>query len=137
MAQLAFKKAVKHESKLRCALVGPPGAGKTYGALSISKALLEQMGNGDSGIAVIDTEHGSAAKYADLFDFDTLELTSFSPIRYIEAIKAAEAAGYAVLIIDSLSHAWNGVGGVLELVDRKGANNKFNAWKMLHPSRTS
>ncbi|XSG76769.1 ATP-binding protein [Herpetosiphon llansteffanensis] len=121
-----FQRATKFRSKLRLALLGIAGSGKTYTALNIAKHL-------GQNIAVIDTEHGSASKYADdVASFDVVELTSFHPQRYIEAIHAAEQAGYDVLIIDSLSHAWNGKDGVLEIVDRKAkqssSGNKFNAW---------
>lgn len=121
-----FQRATKQRSRLRLALLGIAGSGKTYTALSIAKHLGES-------IAVIDTEHGSASKYADeVASFDVVELQSFHPQRYIDAIHAADAAGYDVLIIDSLSHAWNGKDGVLELVDRtakrSGNGNKFNAW---------
>ena len=95
-----FKKATKSQAKLRMAITGPSGSGKTYSALSIAAPL--------GHAAVIDTECGSASKYADLFDFDVLELSEYHPRNYIEAIKAACAAGYDVLIIDSLSHAWSG-----------------------------
>src|SRR5262249_29638566 len=88
-------------------------------------------------VALIDTEHGSASKYADQFPFDVLELTHFDPRRYINAIHEAEQDGYAVLIIDSLSHAWNGTGGALELVEtvakRNQRNNTFNAWAEVTP----
>lgn len=127
---IAFKKAVKAESKLRMALAGPSGAGKTYTALSIASGLVDAAGDGS--IAVIDTERGSATKYADLFQFDVLELETFHPDRYIEAILAAQDAGYSVLVIDSLTHAWNGKGGLLELVDaiakRSYQGNTFRAW---------
>ncbi|MCA0354691.1 MAG: ATP-binding protein [Chloroflexi bacterium] len=119
-----FQRATKHQSKLRLALLGIAGSGKTYTALSIANHL-------GKAIAVIDTEHGSASKYADdVANFDVAELTSFHPQRYIDAIHAAEQAGYDVLIIDSLSHAWNGKDGVLEQVDRIGkrSGNKFTAW---------
>jgi hypothetical protein len=114
-----FKKAVKHELKLRMAISGASGSGKTYTSLALASALA-----GKGRIALIDTEHGSASKYANLFDFDVLELTNFHPDNYIKAIKAAERAGYDVLIIDSMSHAWNGLGGVLELVG--GVQAKWN-----------
>lgn len=109
---VSFQKATKRQSKLRLALIGPSGSGKTYSALAIAKGL-------GGRVALIDTEHGSASKYAHLFDFDTLALESFAPETYIEAISAAEAAGYDVLIIDSISHAWAGKGGVLEFVDQQ------------------
>lgn len=125
-----FKKAVKKQSKLRMAISGPSGAGKTYTALTIAN----QLGR----TAVLDTEHGSASKYADLFEFDTLIMEApFDPLRYIEAIKAAADAGYEALVIDSLSHAWSGAGGLLEQVDKVAAkmrtSNSFAAWKELTP----
>lgn len=123
-----FRKATKTQSRLRLALIGPSGSGKTYSALTIASYL------GDS-IAVIDSEHGSASKYADLFQFDTCELTSFHPQNYINAIQAA--AEYDVLIIDSLSHAWMGRDGTLEQVDRVAKrlqySNSFAAWRDVTP----
>jgi AAA domain len=124
---MSFKKAVKYGAKLRMALAGPAGAGKTWTALTLATALA------DGGeIALIDTERGSASKYADVFQFDVMELDTFHPDRFVAGIKEAEQAGYAVLIIDSLSHAWNGPGGLLELVEqitkRSNSKNSFNAW---------
>lgn len=124
-----FKKATKEKQKAKVALIGPSGSGKTYTALRMAKAL------GDR-IAVIDTEHGSASLYADQFDFDTLELERFDPRIYIKAMRAAEAAGYDVLIVDSLSHAWMGKDGALELVDKmksKYGGNQFAAWGDVTP----
>ncbi len=125
-----FRKATKQQAKLRMALIGPSGSGKTYTALKIATQL------GDR-VAVIDTERGSASKYADKFEFDVLELDSFHPQRYIEGIQAAEAEGYDVLIIDSLSHAWAGKDGALELVDkaakRMQSSNTFAAWRDVTP----
>jgi hypothetical protein len=87
---------------------------------------------GEGEVAVIDTERGSASKYADQFLFDVQELESFHPNNYINAIHEAEQAGYAVLVIDSLSHAWNGPGGLLEQVEnitkRSKSGSSFNAW---------
>jgi hypothetical protein len=125
-----FQKATKSQSRLRLALVGPSGSGKTYSALSIASGL-------GGPVALIDTEHGTASKYADLFQFDTLGLAVFHPGNYIEAIKAAEREGYRVLIIDSLTHAWAGQGGVLEQVDaaakRSQSKNSFTAWRDVTP----
>lgn len=120
---MQFKKAVRKSAKLRLALTGPSGSGKTYSALLLA------MGIGGK-IAVIDTEHGSASLYAHLCDFDALELEPpYSPERYIEAIRAAEKAGYEIIIVDSTTHEWSGSGGCLE-INEKTAHAKFrgNTW---------
>lgn len=123
---VSFKRARKAESKLRMALSGPSGSGKTYSALAIATALAGPSARpGENGVAVIDTERGSASKYSDVFAFDVLELDSFHPDRYIEAIQAAEAAGYRVLVIDSITHEWRGKDGILEQVDRISKLNKM------------
>ncbi len=131
---MAFTKATKYASFLRLALVGSAGAGKTFTALTLASRIAEQEGK---PVALLDTEHGSASKYADRFCFDTQELDTFHPQRFIDAIHEAEAAGYGVLILDSLSHAWNGIGGLLDLVEqiarRKYNGNSFSAWKEATP----
>ena len=123
-----FQKATKKESLLRMAITGPSGGGKTYTALTIGAALIPS-----AKVALIDTERGSASKYADQFSFDVLELDDFRPAVYVRAIEAAQANGYNVLIIDSLSHAWFAQGGVLSIVDDEAARSKtgntFMAWR--------
>jgi hypothetical protein len=115
-----FKKATKEQSKLRMAIFGPSGAGKTFTALSIAKGM-------GGNIALIDTEYGSASKYGNRFDFDTVSLVNPTIDRCIEMIN--EAKGYNVLIIDSLSHAWQ---ELLQEVDKlavtKYGRNTFSAW---------
>ena len=128
-----FKKATKKQVKARVAIAGPSGSGKTYTGLVASTALA----NGGR-IAVIDTERGSASLYSDYFDFDVLELEPpFSPQVYKQAIKAAENAGYGVILIDSLSHAWEGEGGALDLADeataRQRTPNSYTAWREVTP----
>lgn len=128
---MKFEKAVRMKAKLRLALTGPSGSGKTYGALTVAKGI-------GGKIAVIDTEKGSASLYAHLAEFDVLELDPpYSPERFIEAVKAAEGAGYDILIIDSITHEWNGVGGCLELVDQianaKYKGNSWSAWNEVTP----
>lgn len=130
-----FKKAQKYESKLRLALEGPSGSGKTMTALILGTALARHT---ESRLALIDTEKGSASKYADQFDFDVMELSSFHPSKYIEAIKSAEQAGYKVLIIDSLSHEWNGPDGTLETVSsitaKSPSKNAYTTgWREMTP----
>ena len=128
---MVFKKATKEQAKLRMGIIGPAGSGKTYTALLTARNLVP-----DGKIAVLDTERGSASKYADIFEFDVCELESFHPENYIKTIQAAEEAGYDVLIIDSLSHAWTGKDGALELVDKAAARergNSFAAWRHVTP----
>lgn len=127
---MSFQRAVKTQAKLRIALTGPAGSGKTYSALVLAKVL-------GGRTALADSEHGSASKYADLFEFDTCELTEFSIDSYLRTIQEAQAAKYDVLVIDSLTHAWTGKGGALEEVDARGGNNKFtNGWKVVTPKQT-
>lgn len=125
-----FTKATRKHKKLRLALAGPSGAGKTYTALMLATALAEQIPQQATqrGVAVIDTERGSASLYSTKFAFDVSELESFHPDNYIKAIREAEDAGYSVLVIDSLSHAWAGPGGVLEQVDKRGGNKFTDGW---------
>ena len=123
-----FKKAEKFQAKLRMCIVGPSGSGKTWTALAIAK----HMGAGRT--ALIDTEHESSLKYADIYDFDALILKPpFHPENYVAAIKQAAEQGFQMLIIDSLSHAWAGPGGLLEVVDQIAAGmqttNTFAAWR--------
>lgn len=130
---ITFKKATKEQAKLRMAVHGPAGSGKTFSALSIASALV-----GDGKIAVIDTEHGSASKYSDTFSFDVLEVTEdYHPNKLIEILSAAEDQGYACIVVDSLTHFWNGPGGFLSLVDEEakkgGKGDSFGAWKKVDP----
>lgn len=125
-----FKRAEKRDAKLRLAVSGPAGSGKTYTLLAIATEL-------GGPIAVVDTERGSASKYADIFEFDVVEPEKFDPRDLIETINAAATLGYRVLIIDSLSHYWMGTGGELDLVDaaakRSQGGNSFTAWKHVTP----
>jgi hypothetical protein len=128
---MQFQKAQRHKARLRLGITGPSGSGKTWGALMIAKGL-------GGRIAVIDTERGSASLYSHLADFDVLELgPPYTPERFIQAVKAAEDAGYDVLIIDSSTHEWNGIGGCLELVDQlasaKYRGNAWSAWSEVTP----
>lgn len=131
MMNMQFVKATKKRSKARITIDGPSGAGKTYTAL-IAASVLAEGGK----VAVIDTERGSASLYSDKFNFDVLELDTFSPEVYTQAIRAAEAGGYNVIVIDSLSHAWEGEGGALDMVDKAAARvkgNSYVAWRNVTP----
>jgi nucleoside-triphosphatase THEP1 len=128
---MGFKKATKSAAKLRLGLVGPAGSGKTMTALRIAHGL-------GGRIAVIDTERGSASLYSGErgLDFDVLELDSYEAEHFVGAIRQAEQAGYEVLIIDSLSHAWAGKGGILEFVDqaaKRSGGGSFSGWRDATP----
>jgi hypothetical protein len=127
-----IRKARRSATKLRLLLTGPSGAGKTFGALLVAKGL------GSQRTIVIDTEQGSSDLYDRLHDFDVIDVVPpFTPESYIEAIDAAEAAGADCIVIDSISHEWNGKGGCLELVDEiaraKFKGNTWSAWSELTP----
>ena len=117
-----FKKATKAAAKLRAAIFGPSGAGKTFTSLRVATGL-------GGRIAVIDTERGSASKYSDRFSFDVLELEDQSIQGYVDAIKMAAAEGYSVLVIDSLSHGWQSLLEEVEkLAKAKYRGNTWSAW---------
>ena len=117
-----FKRATKAQAKLRAAIFGPSGAGKTFTSLRVATGL-------GGPIAVIDTERGSASKYSDRFAFDVLELEDQSIQGYVDAIRMAAQEGYAVLVIDSLSHGWQTLLEEVEkLAKAKYRGNTWSAW---------
>ena len=118
-----IRKARRSATKLRLLLPGPSGSGKTWGALSIAKGI-------GGRTVVIDTEEGSSDMYDHLHEFDVVDLKPpFTPERYVECITACEEAGYDIIIVDSITHEWNGKGGCLELVDEIArAKFKGNTW---------
>lgn len=118
MTGFVFTKAVKSQEKLRMALDGPAGSGKTWTALILATDLAKREGG---RVAVIDSERSSAKKYASDFDFDHLTLPDWSPFTYMNAVRSAVEAGYPLIVIDSFSHAWE---GVLELKDNATARSR-------------
>lgn len=129
-----FKKATKKRRKLRLAIDGVSGSGKTMTALEIATAIADAEGG---RVALLDTEHGSAADYANLFDFDMAAMKPpYNPERLVKLAAATAEDGYPVLVIDGLSPFWNGSGGTLEIVD-KAATNKFSGWKEGTPKQNA
>jgi hypothetical protein len=125
---MQLRKATRKKAKIRLGLSAVSGGGKTYSAILIAKGLVGDL----SKVAIIDTENGSADLYAQLGDFNVLPLTApFTPERYIEAIKSCEKAGMEVIIIDSISHEWDGKGGCLEIVESLGG--KYQDWAKVTP----
>lgn len=126
---MSFKKAERKLAKLRLGICGPSGSGKTWSSLLLATGI-------STKIALLDTERRGHL-YAKDFDFDIEELDApYSPDRYIEKIKLAEKEGYEVLIIDSLSHAWVGDGGVLSIVDKSG-DTFTKGWKIATPKQNA
>jgi hypothetical protein len=122
-----FQKATKKKSKLRILLEGFSGSGKTYSALTLAKGM-------GGKVAVIDTEKGSASLYSNNFEFDVCELSPpYSPESYVKAIKAAEDAGYEIIIIDSITHEWSGDGGVLDIHSNISGQNSYANWSKVTP----
>ena len=125
---MQLRKATRKKAKIRLGLSAVSGGGKTYSAILIAKGLTGDL----SKVAVIDTENGSADLYAHLGAFNVLPLTApFTPERYIEAIRTCEKAGMEVIIIDSISHEWDGKGGCLEIVESLGG--KYQDWAKVTP----
>lgn len=121
-----IKKAERKQIKLRLALMGPSGSGKTYSALALAKGMGKK-------ILVIDTENHSASTYADEFDFDVISIDPpYTIEKYLEAMKAGVDNKYDVIIIDSITHAWAGEGGLLDqksTLDRLNPrSNQFTNW---------
>lgn len=132
MNEFEFVPATKEQAKARVALAGPSGSGKTWTSLILA-TVLAQGGR----VAVIDTERGSASKYAGPFAFDRLNLYNYDPRDLVKALSAAASSGHAVVVIDSLSRFWGGTGGMLEIVDnaakRSYGGNSFGGWKEARP----
>ena len=122
-----FKKAKKEKVWVKVLLASPSGGGKTYSALRLATGIAKKCG---SRIAAIDTENGRIRYYANEFDFDDIQLDSYEPENYIEAIQAAEDAGYKVLIIDSVTHEWN---YCLETVEKIPGANSYIKWGKVTP----
>lgn len=129
---ITFQKATKRQLPARIALDGPTGAGKTWSGLVLATELGKR-------ICWIDTERRSASLYADHFDFDTFQFDPpYDPSKLVDVIRAAEAEGYDVIGVDSLSHFWEGEGGTLEIVDGAArgqyGGNKYAGWAVGGPA---
>jgi len=125
-----LRKATRQKAKIRLGFSAVSGGGKTYSALLTAKGL---SGGDMTKVALIDTENGSGDLYASLGDYNVLPLESpYSPERYISAIKECEAAGMEVIIIDSITHEWDGKGGCLEIHSKMDGNSYTN-WSKVTP----
>ena len=126
-----IRKAERRQAKLRMALAGVSGSGKSLGAIKLAAGMGKKF-------VVIDTEHRSADLYADVAEYDVLALDKpFTPEKYIQAINHCEKQGYEIIIVDSLSHAWAGEGGALDMHDAatqaSSSKNSYMAWREITP----
>jgi hypothetical protein len=125
---MKLMKAERHQVKLRLGLSGPSGFGKTMSALLLAYGITEDW----SKIAVIDTENNSASLYSHLGNYNVLTLNEpYSPERYIDAIKICEQQGIEAIIIDSITHEWQGTGGCLSIHEKLGG--RFQDWAKVSP----
>ena len=123
-----IRKAQRQNAKMKLALQGPSGSGKTYSALQIASGMTSW-----DKICVIDTENHSADLYSHLGPYNVLTLSKpFTPEKYVEAITECENMKMDVIIIDSLSHEWDGDGGILETHSNMPGNS-FTNWSKLTP----
>lgn len=106
-----YRPAKRADLSLLILLAGPTGSGKTESAMRLACGLAQ-----GKPFACLDTENGRALHKADDYKFDHAPLGEpFTPEAYIEAVKAADDAGYPVIVIDSGSHEYDGVGGILDI----------------------
>lgn len=124
---MQLRHSERKRAKIKMALQGSAGSGKTYSSLLLAQGLTD----GDfSKVAIIDTENGSADLYAHLGQYNVLTLSPpFTPDIYMKAIDVCERAGMDVIIIDSISHCWD------YLLDYHSslAGNSFTNWSKVTP----
>ncbi|MCE2930401.1 MAG: ATP-binding protein [Vampirovibrionales bacterium] len=131
-----IRRAVRQKAKLRIGMFGTSGSGKTYSALLLAKGLVGDW----SKVCVIDSENNSADLYADLGEYNTLLLSApYTPERYVEAIKTCIQAKMECIIVDSISHEWEGKGGALEIKEQLdlGGGNSYTNWGRITPRHNS
>jgi len=130
---MAFEKAERTQLYLRCALFGPSGSGKTMTALRMAKGIAEKI---NVPVAVIDTEARSASKYADRFAFEVDNLKEKTIDHYIASMNEAAKAGYKVLVIDSLSHAWRELTDEVDRITQASTSrNSVLSWAKVNPKQ--
>lgn len=132
---IQIRKAARQKAKLRIGLSGPSGSGKTLSALLIAKGITQGR---LEKVTLIDTENGSGDLYSHIGDYNIIPIEApYTPEKYVEAIQACEKAGMEVVIIDSVSHEWDGKGGLLEanelLGQTKFKGNNWAAWSVTTP----
>jgi len=130
---MAFKQAKRENLYLRCALFGPSGSGKTMTALRMAKGIADKL---KVPVAVIDTEARSASKYAYKYNFVVDDLEKKTIDHYIASMNEAAKAGYKVLVLDSLSHAWRELAEEADRITQASSSkNSILAWGKVSPKQ--
>ena len=128
---MKLRTSERKKAKIKIALQGSAGSGKTYSSLLIAKGLTNED---YSKVAIIDTENGSADLYAHLGNYSVISMCPpYSPEKYIEAISICETAGIEVIIIDSISHCWD----YLLDIHSKMPGNSFTNWSKITPRQNT
>lgn len=128
MAKLELRKATRKRAKLKLGVTGPSGSGKTYSSLLLAYGLVGDWNK----VALIDSENGSGELYSSLGEYNVVPMEApYSPERYIEAIDACIVGGMEAVVIDSVSHEWDGTGGCLEIYESLGG--RFQDWAKVTP----
>lgn len=126
---MKLQKAARKNAKMRLGISAVSGGGKTYSAILLAKGITGDL----SKVAIIDTENGSASLYSHLGEFNVLELSApYTPEKYVEAIKVCEQAEMELIIIDSITHEWDGKGGIID-ISNSMTGNSFTNWAKITP----
>ncbi len=116
-----FERPDRSPARLRMALYGAAGSGKTWTALAMARELGQR-------VALVDTEGGGAARYADQFGFDIVTLTdSFNPQLVPDIVRSAGEGGYDALIFDNFGAFWTGPGGLFACMEQEVQRSRSNA----------
>lgn len=142
--QFEIRRAERKQARLRLALAGASNGGKTWSAIVLAFGLVQELidrgelqGTVEGKVGVVDTERKSSHLYSHLGPYDVVELDPpYTVERYVGAMKALERAGRSVIVLDSISHAWAGQGGVLALLDAYEDRARFSAFgKAVNPAQ--
>jgi hypothetical protein len=128
MGTFQLRKAERKKVKLKLGVSGPSGSGKTYSSLLLAYGMTGSW----EKITLIDTENGSGELYSSLGPYNVISFEApYSPQRYVEAIDAALVGGAEVIVIDSISHEWDGKGGCLDIQTQLGG--RYQDWARVTP----
>lgn len=149
MVALEFKKAKKEQVRIKVSIAGPAGSGKTMSSLlmayGLTRAEFPNLSEAEvwDKIVLCDTENGSSALYVGtqvgtttIGEFNTIPMSPpYTAQSFMDAVHMCEQHGMNVIIIDSLSHVWQGESGLLDeqnkIASRTG--NSFQSWRQISP----